>query len=90
MNDDDTDYCKSCGQSLRTRRPVGFSRYDRSLCFGVPMQGHLLGLVLGFILVLWGLSELLNLQIQLWALVVICFGVLIILNVLRRPDSRYR
>ena len=53
------------------------------------MRGHIFGLLFGFIIVLWGVTELLNLDVELWAIAVICFGVIVILNVLRRPESRY-
>jgi len=89
MNDDETDYCKSCGESLRRNRQTSRQSYDLNLCFGVPMQRNLLGLLFGFFLALWGVTELMGLNLDLWALALICFGVLLILNVLKRPTRRF-
>ena len=85
INDDETDYCKSCGASLHRRRRTSRQFYDREICFGVPMRRNLLGLLFGFFIVLWGVTELIGLNIDLWALALICFGVLLILNVLKKP-----
>jgi hypothetical protein len=49
------------------------------------MQRNLLGLLFGFFIALWGITELIGINIDLWALALICFGVLLILNVLKKP-----
>jgi hypothetical protein len=49
------------------------------------MRRNLLGLLFGFFIVLWGVTELIGLNLNLWALALICFGVLLILNVLKKP-----
>jgi len=85
MNDNETEYCKSCGESLRRRRRISRQSYDRDICFGVPMRRNLMGLLFGFFIVLWGVTELIGLNLNLWALALICFGVLLILNVLKKP-----
>jgi hypothetical protein len=59
--------------------------YDRNICFGVSLQRNLLGLLFGFFLALWGVTELIGLNLDLWALALICLGVLLILNVLKKP-----
>jgi len=46
-------------------------------------------ILFGCMIILWGLTELLNLRIDLWALVIIFFGVSIILNVLKKPTRPY-
>ena len=89
MNDDETEYCKSCGESLRRRRRTSRHHDDREVCFGVPMQRNLLGLLFGFFIVLWGVTELLGLNFDIWALALICFGVLLILNVLKKPTRGF-
>jgi hypothetical protein len=83
MNEDDRQYCKSCGASL-TRRSYGRFRDDREMCFGVPMAGNILGLFFGFLIILWGVTELLGLNFNLWALALIGFGVILIINILKR------
>jgi len=81
MNDDETEYCKSCGEALHRRRRTSRQDYDRKIWFGVPMRRNLLGLLFGVFIALWGVTELIGLNIDLWALALICFGVLLILNV---------
>lgn len=83
MNEDDLQYCKRCGASLR-RRSYGGYRGDREMCFGVPMAGNVLGLFFGFMIILWGVTELLGLNFDLWALALIGFGVILIINILKR------
>ena len=85
MNDDETESCKSCGEPLRKRQRTSRHRYDRNICFGVPMQRSLLGLLFGFFIALWGVTELIGLNFDIWALALICLGVLLILNVLKKP-----
>jgi hypothetical protein len=83
-NEDETLYCKSCGASL-LRRSRRIYRNEREMCFGIPMQGNVLGLFFGLMIVLWGITELLGLNFDLWAIALIGFGVILIINVLRRP-----
>ncbi|MBC8224427.1 hypothetical protein H8E65_07555 [Candidatus Bathyarchaeota archaeon] len=89
MNDDETEYCKSCGESLHRVRRTSRQYYDRNICFGVPMRRNLLGLLFGVFIALWGVTELIGLNIDLWALALICFGVLLILNVLKKPTRGF-
>ena len=84
-NDDETEYCKSCGESLHRGRQMSRQSYVRNICFGVPVQRNLLELLFGFFIVLWGVTELIGINIDLWALALICLGVLLILNVLKKP-----
>jgi hypothetical protein len=83
LNDDETEYCKSCGESLRGRRRTSRHYNDRSICFDIPMERNLLEI--GFFIALWGVTELLGFNFDIWALALICFGVLLILNVLKKP-----
>jgi len=85
MNDDETDYCKSCGESLHRRRRTSRRHDGRTICFGVPIQRNLLGVLFGFFVALWGVTELLGFNFDIWALALICFGVLLILTVLKKP-----
>jgi hypothetical protein len=88
LNEEDTRFYKSCGASLR-RRSYGRFSDEREMCFGVPMSGNILGLFFGVMIILWGVTELLRLNINLWALALIGFGVILILNIMkRRPDFR--
>jgi hypothetical protein len=89
MNDDDAEYCTSCSKSLGRRRPMSRQSFDMTLCFGVPMQRNLFTILFGFFIALWGVTELIGLNLDLWALALICFGVLLILNVLKKPTRRF-
>ena len=89
MNVDEAEYCTSCSESLGRRRHMSRQSYDLNLCFGVPLQRNLLGLLFGFFIALWGVTELIGLNLDLWALALICFGVLLILNVLKKPTRRF-
>ena len=86
QNEGDAPYCKNCGASLRRR---GYDRYrhDREMCFGVPMTGNVVGLFFGLMIILWGVTELLNLNVDLWALALIGFGVILITNILKKPPE---
>ena len=53
------------------------------------MSGRMIPLLFGCMIILWGLTELFNLNIDLWALVIIFLGVSIILNVLRKPSRPF-
>ena len=85
MNVDETEFCKSCGESLHRRRRMSRQSYDRNICFGVSLQRNFLGLLFGFFLALWEVTALIGLNLDLWALALICLGVLLILNVLKKP-----
>ena len=85
MNDDVTEYCKGCGYPLHRSRRTSRHYNDRTICFGVPMQRNLLGVLFGFFIALWGVTELLGFNFDIWALALICLGVLLILNVLKKP-----
>jgi uncharacterized membrane protein YvbJ len=85
MNDEETEYCKSCGEHLRRSRRTSRHYIDRTICFGVPRQRNILGILFGFFIVLWGVTELLGFNFDIWALALICFGIIFILNILKKP-----
>ena len=89
LSDDEAEYCTSCSESLRNRRQMSRQPYDLNICFGIPLQKNLLGLLFGFFIALWGVTELIGLNLDLWALALISFGVLLILNVLKKPTRRF-
>lgn len=91
-NEDDAENCAKCGASLQ------ISRYERrgarrveAECFGLPHGGAIVGLIIGIIIILWGLTQvpgLLPENFELWWLIVIIFGVLIIAGSLYRSRRR--
>ncbi len=83
-NEDDAINCKSCGESLKetyTSRRYRRQRRDDDLCFG-PRGGSWIGLFIGLMIVLAGLSELLPSVSwdRLWPIPVILLGLLIVYN----------
>jgi uncharacterized membrane protein YvbJ len=88
-NPDDAKVCSQCGASLYPGAPPT-RRYERRKheeeCFGIPRGGTIVGLGIGIIIVLAGISflisELYNIEIPWWAFGVIMLGVLIIIGAL--------
>ena len=87
-NEDDAINCKNCGEPLgediRTRR-IRRRKRDDDLCFGSG-GGSWIGIFIGLMIILAGLSELLQGTFwwaswdRLWPLPVILFGLLIVYN----------
>jgi hypothetical protein len=83
-NEDDAINCKSCGEPLKetyTPRRYRRQRRDDDICFG-PRGGSWIGLFIGLMIVLAGLSELLPSVSwdRLWPIPVILLGLLIVYN----------
>jgi uncharacterized membrane protein YvbJ len=87
QNEDTAVYCVKCGANLQTGTYASRS-YERKRmeheCFGLPHGGAIFGLVIGIIIVLWGISTLaqqmnwISNTPDLWFLIIIIFGVLLI------------
>ena len=87
-NEEGTEYCVKCGASLTGRsRVYRRSRYEREMCFGVPMSGSTWGLLIGAFIVLWGLSELVGISFDVAAIFAVVFGAIIVINALRGPSG---
>ncbi len=88
-NEDDAEACGKCGASLKAprferRRPRKERRMEDE-CFGLPHGGAIVGLLIGAIIVLWGLSQIPDLfpkGLPFWPLIIIVFGVLIVAKAL--------
>lgn len=93
-NEDDARVCVKCGASLYA---VGEERWRyrrmENECFGIPHGGTVVGLFIGFIIILAGISFLLqaayNINMPWWPLVVILFGILMIVGALFGMRRRY-
>jgi ribosomal protein L40E len=102
QNEDTAVVCVKCGASLQTR-PVESQRYEKyekhekrreDECFGLPHGGAIAGIVIGGLILLWGIVTL-ALQ-QGWItstpdlgwLVLIIFGVLIVAGAIYRMSRR--
>jgi len=87
QNEDTAEYCVKCGANLQTGTYAS-RKYERRRmeheCFGLPHGGAIAGLVIGVIILLWGISTLahqmgwMTQTFDLWYIVIIIFGVLLI------------
>jgi len=86
-NEDNADFCVKCGASLQTGT-VASRRYERRKaeqeCFGLPHGGAIAGIVIGVIVLLWGISMLLQQTgliaetINFFYIIIIVIGILIV------------
>jgi len=85
-NEDEAKFCINCGANLRSEE----KRYERSRdeCFGLPNSGAIAGIVFGILILFWGLSTLFNWQINIMAILVIIFGILILAGAIYRLTRR--
>jgi hypothetical protein len=47
-------------------------------CFGLPKSGAIAGIVFGILIVIWGLSVLFEWEVNIMAVLVVLFGVLVV------------
>jgi uncharacterized membrane protein YvbJ len=87
QNEDTAEFCIKCGANLQTGTYASRLRERRRAereCFGLPHGGAIAGLVIGVIILLWGLFTMatqMGLVAQtpdLWFIVLIVFGILLI------------
>jgi hypothetical protein len=87
-NEDTAEFCVKCGASLQTGTYTS-RRYERrraeEQCFGLPHGGAIVGVVIGVIILLWGVLELAQLSgwiasysQDFWVVIIIIIGVLMI------------
>ncbi|MFQ6053895.1 MAG: zinc-ribbon domain-containing protein [Candidatus Bathyarchaeia archaeon] len=90
QNPDDAEFCVRCGAPLyperRSRRD--WRRHEREMCFGVPIDRRVWGLIFGLIIVLWGVSEFVDFRFNFWPIVAIVFGLIIVAGALRERTPR--
>jgi uncharacterized membrane protein YvbJ len=86
-NEDTAEFCVKCGASLQTGT-IASRRYARRKaeqeCFGLPHGGAIAGIVIGVIVLIWGISTLLQQlgiiaeSFEFWFIIIIVIGILII------------
>lgn len=88
-NEDNAEVCSKCGAPLQVVRPerrnIKRDRRMESECFGLPHGGAIVGLLIGIIIILWGLSQLPGLlpaDFEFWPWIIVVFGCLIIAGAL--------
>ncbi len=91
-NEDAAETCTSCGATLHVAaRPRIAGKRPEDECFGLPYGGVIVGLVIGVIVILWGLSQVpgvLPEDFEFWWLIIIVFGLLIIAGALFKLTRR--
>ena len=98
-NEDDAKFCASCGTALYPERTARrddecFGQRQRGPedeCFGLPHGGAIAGILVGFFIVILGISVLFERDIGRWIgpFVLITIGILIVVGVLL-GRNRYR
>lgn len=91
-NEDEAKFCIGCG--VRLDETVGLGREIEETClgprdkryfedcFGLPHGGTIVGLVIGILIVMWGLVWALRqvLFVPIWQFTIIVFGILIVVG----------
>jgi len=78
-NEDDAVICVKCKEPLVDHPPVRRERRRKeNECFGLPNGGAIGGLVIGLIIILWGVTSVLGEDFGrlLWPIIIIIFGTL--------------
>ena len=79
-NEEDATVCVKCQQPLGSYQPVRHERRKKEdECFGLPHGGSIVGLIIGIIVILWGVSSFTEISFgdYFWPLIIIVFGTLI-------------
>ena len=63
-------------------------RRKENECFGLPHGGSIAGLVLGIIIILWGVTSVLEVDFPLWAIIIVIFGTLMVAGALYSMNRR--
>ena len=90
-NEEAAALCTKCKEPLNAQQTVKHERQQKeNECFGLPNGGSIGGLVIGFIIILWGLSSVLDFDFDghLWTLVIIIFGTLMVAGALYSMNRR--
>ena len=90
-NEDDVTTCVKCKESLKGQQRVRHERRRKeSECFGLPHGGSIIGLVIGFIIVLWGVTAILDIDFgsYFWAFIIIVFGILMVAGAIYSINRR--
>jgi uncharacterized membrane protein YvbJ len=92
-NEDTADFCVKCGASLQTGT-VASRRYERRKaeqeCFGLPHGGAIAGIIVGAIILLWGISMVLQQTgiiaetLNFFYIIIIIIGILIVAGAIYR------
>jgi uncharacterized membrane protein YvbJ len=90
-NEEDAVICVNCKEPLMGSQTFRRERRRReNECFGLPHGGSIAGLVLGFIIILWGVTSVLDIPFgnYLWAVIIVIFGTLMVAGALYSMSRR--
>ena len=91
-NEEDAAVCSKCGASLvaRPARRLERRRAEEE-CFGLPYGGAIVGLIIGIVIILVGISLFAGIDIERYVgpFVVIVIGILIVVGVLYGYRRRF-
>ena len=90
-NEDNAELCSNCAEPLKTLRSVRrVRRRKEDECFGLPNGGSIFGAILGLIIILWGLSSVLDIDFGnfLWPILIVVVGILIVAGSLYSMNRR--
>jgi uncharacterized membrane protein YvbJ len=96
-NEEDAEFCVKCGASLtgptaqrrERRRREKQEKQEKGEkpeqeCFGLPHGSAIIGVIIGAIVILWGISSFIEIDFgeTFWPLIIIVFGILIVAGAL--------
>lgn len=90
-NKDDAVVCVKCKEPLGSHPPIKHKRRRKeNECFGLPNGGAIAGLVIGLIIILWGVTQIFGEDFgeYLWPVVIVIFGTLMIAGALYTMSRR--
>jgi uncharacterized membrane protein YvbJ len=88
-NEDEATVCGNCQQPLSGYRSMRRERRrSEDECFGLPNGGIIFGLIIGLIIILSGVSSLLDLSFDFWPFIIIIFGALIAVGALYKYNRK--
>jgi hypothetical protein len=93
-NEETAAMCVKCGAPLHKTAAPPWTyerRQAEKECFGLPHGGAIVGLIIGMIIILVGLSQLPGIDFgeYIWPLIIIIFGILLIAGALYSYSRRY-
>ncbi|MEJ2280606.1 MAG: zinc ribbon domain-containing protein [Candidatus Bathyarchaeota archaeon] len=89
-NEEGATICVNCQQPLvdNYRAMRRQRRKAEDDCFGLPNGGIIIGLIIGILIIFWGISSLIDIEFNLGPLLIIILGILIFVGALYRYTRR--